>query len=100
VDKEARRVLAIWVWFASAAVVLAAAVGAWETFDYWETIPIFSCVSGAGVLGGAAGYVHTRSRLAAFWTGLAMASSTLFVTFVITGWVCLCVRGSASQRAR
>jgi hypothetical protein len=69
---------------ASVAVFFGSLIGAWATFDFWETIPLIPCVLGAGVLAALALYVRRRRVLGALMLGFAVTLMTFIGTFFIT----------------
>jgi uncharacterized protein YqgC (DUF456 family) len=69
---------------ASVAVFVGSLIGAWATFDFWETIPLVPCVLGAGILAALALYVRRRRLLGALMLGLAAAFVTLVGTLFVT----------------
>jgi hypothetical protein len=69
---------------ASVAVFFGSLIGAWATFDFWETIPLVPCVLGAGILAALALYVPRRRLLGALLLGLAVTLITFVGTLFIT----------------
>jgi Na+-transporting NADH:ubiquinone oxidoreductase subunit NqrD len=69
---------------ASVAVFFGSLIGAWATFDFWETIPLVPCVLGAGILAALALYVRRRRLLGALLLGLAVTLITFVGTLFIT----------------
>jgi hypothetical protein len=69
---------------ASVAVVFGSLIGAWLTFDFWETIPMVPCVLGAGILAALALYVRSRRLLGALMLGLAVTGVTFVATLFVT----------------
>jgi hypothetical protein len=69
---------------ASVAVFVGSLVGAWATFDFWETIPLVPCVLGAGILAALALYARRRRFLGPLVLGLAVAFVTFLSTLFIT----------------
>jgi hypothetical protein len=58
--------------------------GAWQSFDYWETFPIFAGLAGTGVPAGLAVYFRARSVLLAVLCAIGVAGVTLVATFLVT----------------
>jgi hypothetical protein len=73
-----------WLALASAVVVFGTALGAWATFDFWETIPLVPCVLAAGLLAALAAYVPTRSALMGVAVGFVVGGGTFVVALLIT----------------
>ena len=69
---------------ASVAVFVGSLIGAWATFDFWEPVPLFPCVLGAGILAALALYVRRRRFWGPLVLGLAVASTTFAGTLLIT----------------
>lgn len=66
-------------------MVVGSVIGAWATFDFWETIPLIPCVLGAGILAALALYARRGG-----WVGpLVLGLAVTFVTFVATAFVTL-----------
>ena len=59
-------------------------IGAWATFDFWETVPLVPCVLGTGLLAGLSVYAERRGFLGPVVLGLAVPAATFLATFVIT----------------
>jgi hypothetical protein len=59
-DEELRDAVSIWLWFASAAIIVAGAVWGWLTSDFWETIPLLSTTVPAAIVAGLAGRIRER----------------------------------------
>jgi len=70
---------------ASVAVFVGSLIGAWATFDFWETIPLLPCVFGAGILAALALYVSRRRLMGALILGFVMTLMTFIGTYFITG---------------
>jgi hypothetical protein len=73
-----------WLALASGLVIISTAVGAWVTFDFWETIPLVPCVVSAALLAALAAYLPRRSTVVGFAVGFAVGSATFLVALVIT----------------
>jgi hypothetical protein len=69
---------------ASVAVFVGSLIGAWATFDFWETIPLVPCVLGAGTLAALALYVSRRRLMGALILGVVVTLMTFTGTFFIT----------------
>jgi hypothetical protein len=69
---------------AAVAVFFGSLIGAWATFDFWETIPLVPCILGTGFLAAAALYLRRRRLLGALILGLAVTSMTFVGTLFIT----------------
>ncbi len=69
---------------ASVAVFVGSLIGAWATFDFWETIPLVPCVLGAGILAALALYVTRRRLMGALIVGFAVTLMTFVGTYFIT----------------
>jgi hypothetical protein len=66
------------------AIFIGSLVWAWATFDFWEIIPLFSCVLGSALFAASATYVSRRKLFAAVAVGFAFAIITFIVTFAVT----------------
>lgn len=69
---------------ASVAVFIGSVVGAWATFDFWETIPLVPCVLGAGAFAALALYARRGRFLAPLVVGLAVTLVTFVATLLVT----------------
>jgi hypothetical protein len=69
---------------ASVAVFVGSVIGAWATFDFWETVPLVPCVLGAGVLAGLSLYARRRRFLGSVLLALAVAIATFVATLFVT----------------
>jgi hypothetical protein len=69
---------------ASVGVLIGSLIGAWVTFDFWETIPLVPCVLGAGSLAGLSLYARRRRFFGSVALGLAVAVATFVATLLIT----------------
>jgi hypothetical protein len=78
------RVVAAPFALASVAVLVGSVIGAWATFDFWETIPLVPCVLGAGTLAALALYARRGGFLAPLALGVAVAAATFVATLFVT----------------
>jgi hypothetical protein len=78
------RVVATLFALASAAVLVGSVIGAWATFDFWETIPLVPCVLGAGTFAVLALYARHGGFLAPVALGVAVAAATFVATLFVT----------------
>ena len=69
---------------ASVAVFVAGVIGAWATFDFWETIPLVPCVVSAGLLAALVLYARRGGFLGPLALGLAVAAATFVATLFVT----------------
>ena len=69
---------------ACVAVFVGSLIGAWATFDFWDTVPLIPCVLGAGILAGLSLYARRRRFLGSVALGLAVAVATFVATAFIT----------------
>jgi hypothetical protein len=79
-----RTATSLWLAFASAATFVGTALGAWATFDFWETIPLVPCVLAAGLLAALAAYLPRRSALLGLAVGFVVGCGTFLAALLVT----------------
>jgi hypothetical protein len=78
------RIVSALLALASVAVFVGGLIGAWATFDFWETIPLVPCMIGAGFLAALALYARRGGFLGPLAVGLAVAAATFVATLFVT----------------